>query len=144
MGKAAIFVSDMHWGCGDALEDFPPVNETAFEKFMKGMSGEFDREEGDLVLLGDTLDLWQVTTEKEQQAKNSEDIDYSVKPAAEVKRVKRIADAHKPTFPALAQFLRHDPSRRRIVCVPGNHDHALVHFTVRKTGIAALQDRRFP
>ena len=131
MEKAAIFVSDLHLGTGDELEDFVTENEQAFCDFVKQQSDNLANQEVDFVLLGDLLDIWQVATEADKHAEKSDQIDISVEHDLEAKRVKDIIGAHPKTFAALSDFVAKDPARRRIICVPGNHDHSLIHESVR-------------
>jgi UDP-2,3-diacylglucosamine pyrophosphatase LpxH len=131
MNKAAIFVSDLHLGRGDELEDFVPENERAFVNFLQHQSDAFFGRDLDLVLLGDFLDIWQVATEAEKHAPTSTAIDLSVSAASETRRAQEIVSAHPDTFAALRKFLEADSTKRRVVCIPGNHDHSLVHRDVR-------------
>ncbi len=131
MERAVVFVSDLHLGTGDELEDFVPENEQAFCDFVKQQSDNLTNQEVDLVLLGDSLDIWQVATEAEKHAEQSDQIDISVDHQLEAKRVKEIIAAHPKTFAVLSDFVAKDASRRRIICIPGNHDHSLIHASVR-------------
>ena len=131
MERAVVFVSDLHLGTGDELEDFAPENEQAFCDFVKQQSDNLANQEVDLVLLGDSLDIWQVATEADKHAEKSDQIDISVDHQLEAKRVKEIIAAHPKTFAALSDFVAKDAGRRRIICIPGNHDHSLIQESVR-------------
>ncbi|MBI5248587.1 MAG: hypothetical protein HY912_03760 [Desulfomonile tiedjei] len=126
MERAAIFVSDLHLGKADELEDFVPKNEEDFCDFLKKQSDNFANQKVDLVLLGDLLDIWQVATEAEKHAEESDIIDISIKRDIDAGRVKDIVSAHPKTFAALGEFLVKDPDHRRIISTPGNHDHSLI------------------
>lgn len=148
MSKVAIFVSDMHLGRGDELEDFVPENEKAFVDFLRTQSDAYIGREVDLVLLGDFLDIWQVATDADKHAPDSTAIDLSVTVAYERERSREIVSAHPDTFAAFRRFLEADPTKRRVVCTPGNHDHSLVHPDVQRvvkqatvTGNPSLEGR---
>ena len=64
MSKVAVFISDIHLGSNDRLNDFDSHGE--FEEFLnEKIATEFPNEELDLVLLGDVFDLWQAVPKKE-------------------------------------------------------------------------------
>lgn len=127
MVTVAIFVSDLHMSTKDELEDFSRENETAFVKFLKQQSETYRGKEVDLVLLGDVFDIWQVATDEEKRARKSTDIDVDVKEDLEQRRVQQIIESHPKAFRAFRDFLNADRERRRIVFIPGNHDHSLIH-----------------
>ncbi len=129
-----FFLSDLHIGCGDALEDFvfyeaeTPPTDAAIEKSESEIAHGMERmhkafsefvdfaleksgEGGsppELIFLGDTFDLLQVLPEERT---NPEKIDL-------------IASAHKPFFKALTRFHKKGGD---IVFVLGNHDHDLLY-----------------
>jgi len=127
MATVTIFVSDLHMSTKDELEDFSRENETAFVKFLKHQSETTRGKEVDLVLLGDVLDIWQVATDEEKRARKSTDIDVGIREDLERRRVQQIIAAHPNAFVAFRDFLNADREHRRIVIIPGNHDHSLVH-----------------
>lgn len=138
MSKAAIFVSDLHLGQGDGLDDFIQNNEDAFVRFLDRQSNTFLSWEVDLVLLGDFLDIWQVATTEEKQAADTETINLSLAQGLESQRVQDIINAHPRTFQALRAFLAADRVNRRLIMVTGNHDHSLVDDQVKevvRTGV---------
>jgi len=138
MDRVVIVVSDLHLGKSDELEDFVSENEMAFCSFLKDQSDNFPNEEVDLVLLGDVLDLWQVATETEKHASESDQIDISVNEELDIGRGREIVSAHPNTFNALRGFLEANPDGRRIVCNPGNHDHSLIQPGVRDVVVKAI------
>lgn len=138
MERVAIVVSDLHLGRADELEDFVSENEEAFCQFLKNQSDSLLHREVDLVLLGDLLDIWQVATEAEKKASQSEQIDISVKEGSDVNRTKEIVLAHPKTFDALKSFLAADPDHRRVICTPGNHDHSLIQPHVQDVAAQAI------
>lgn len=131
MDKIAIFVSDLHLGSGDELEDLIPKNEDAFIRFLQAQSNQFLSWEVDLVLLGDMMDIWQVATAEEKKAPDTEEIELSLLNGLESQRVEQIIQAHPKTFQAWQAFLRAAPANRRLFFVTGNHDHSLVDDQVQ-------------
>jgi len=124
-----IFVSDLHLGCGDALEDFavwgenPPSskNEKTLNKGMERMHKAFAdfltniseragvaNSPPELIFLGDTFDLLQVLPE---DRRNPE-------------KIHLIHKAHAPFFEALTDFHKRGAA---ITLILGNHDHDLLH-----------------
>lgn len=148
MSEIAIFVSDLHLGRGDELDDFVQENEAAFVDFLDWQSQQFLGSQVDLVLLGDFLDVWQVATDREKNAPSSAHIGLGITSTLEAARVDQIVSAHGNACGALGRFLAREPAKRRIVCVAGNHDHSLVHPDVNRVvsdaitkGAVALEDK---
>lgn len=125
-----IFISDLHIGCGDALEDFalwqeaePPQKSEAtlaaamermhkaFSDFILNTIWQMDSSGGappELILLGDILDLLQVLP---SERFNPE-------------KTRLIRNAHAPFFEALAEFHKKGGA---VTYVLGNHDHDMLH-----------------
>ena len=120
-----FFLSDLHLGCGDALEDFvlypvragnkksPDVVARGMKRMHKAFAKFIDfaldksRSDGSpahLIFLGDTFDLLQVLP---QERTNPKKIDI-------------IASAHRPFFDALTHFHKKGGSVH-LIC--GNHDY---------------------
>jgi len=137
MNKVAIFISDLHLGRGDELDDFLP-NEGSFIRFLEKQSTRFLTWETDLVILGDFLDLWQVAKDSEKRALKTTKIDLAVLGTLEGDRAQQIIQAHPVTFTALKVFLAAEPGKRRLVIVTGNHDHSLVNPQIQKAILAAV------
>jgi UDP-2,3-diacylglucosamine pyrophosphatase LpxH len=129
--RRAILISDLHLGIGapNNVEEF--YSDAAFEAFLKDpLLNPADGDELDLVLLGDTFDLWRTAlADADYTAAQSSDIplDYTV--ADEVRRLERVRQAHPRFFLGLRDFT----SRRncRLTLIPGNHDHSLVESAVQ-------------
>ena len=132
MSKVAVFVSDLHLGRGDELEDFAPENEAAFVEFLRRQSDKYMGQEIDLVLLGDSFDIWQVAADQEKTALESKDIEIALTESVERDRVQQVLSRHASTFGALGRFLKADAKKRRTVIVPGNHDHSLVRPDIQR------------
>jgi len=101
-------------------------------EFLGKQSIEHMGQELDLVLLGDSLDIWQVATDQEKIAIESKDIEIALTESAEMDRVQQVVSKHPNTFAALGRFLKADPKKRRNVIVPGNHDHSLIRPDVQR------------
>lgn len=124
-----IIISDLHMGCGDALEDFRYVARArtrrkdrktlrrqiakmhrVFQRFLEGMLKAARRcnVTPELILLGDIFDLLQVEPKR----------------FLDPVKIERIASAHLPAFRALNSFTKRGG---KLTYVIGNHDHELLH-----------------
>lgn len=140
MAKAVIIVSDLHLGRGDVLDNFRPVNEKAFVSFLDTKAGEL-KGGIDLVLLGDTFDVWQVAPDVEKKARHSKQIDVSVSVSSEGSRMNGILLQHKPALETLGRFLQTDAANRTLYFVIGNHDHSLVDPRFQQMVREAVSDQ---
>jgi UDP-2,3-diacylglucosamine pyrophosphatase LpxH len=138
MTKVAVFISDLHLGRGDELDDFPQENENSLSEFLTHLSAQHLGHEVDLVVLGDFLDIWGVATESEKTAKKSEDIVIDLIEDDQVQRTGDAVKAHAFTFAKMRGFILSDPEQRRIVFVVGNHDHSLVSKKVQEAVRGAI------
>jgi len=122
-----IFLSDLHLGCGDALEDFVFWNgeapqktksaiatrmarmHEAFSDFLQHLLSQAEKRAiaPELIFLGDTFDLLQVLPEDR----------------ANPEKIALIESAHRPFFEALSAF--HEKGGA-VSFVLGNHDHDLL------------------
>ena len=142
MKKVAIFMSDFHLGRKDGLEEFFADEE--FAELLGRLSRDHADDEVDLVLLGDVMDLWTTSMDPvEQHAEvatqiklhfpvGSDNNTLEMAEEDEIKKAKAITQAHPLFFQALGFFLGDSPIRRRIVYVPGNHDHSVVCSEVQE------------
>jgi UDP-2,3-diacylglucosamine pyrophosphatase LpxH len=138
MGKVAFFISDLHLGRGDELDDFPSENENALAEFLDYQSQQYRGHDIDMVVLGDFLDIWQVTDESEKKAQEGTDISIDLVEDDQIRRVNDIVKAHPLAFDRLGAFLRSEPERHRAIFVIGNHDHSLVSDRVQKVICSAI------
>jgi UDP-2,3-diacylglucosamine pyrophosphatase LpxH len=132
MKKVAIFMSDFHLGQMGRMEEFYADKE--FAELLARLSLEHANEVVDLVLLGDVMDLWTtIVDEVEITALKSADIplyfpvvEDNRKHAVEqeMRKAEAILKAHPAFFTALGLFLLQDPRHRRVLYIPGNHDHS--------------------
>jgi len=132
MGKVALFISDLHLGRGDELDDFPSENENALAEFLEYHSQQYRGHDLDMVVLGDFLDIWQVADEAEKRASQCSDISLDLIEDDQIRRANDAVGAHPLAFERLGAFLRSEPQRRRAVFVMGNHDHSLVSDKVQR------------
>jgi UDP-2,3-diacylglucosamine pyrophosphatase LpxH len=132
MTKVAVFISDLHLGRGDEMDDFPPENENSLSEFLTHHSNQHLGHEVDLVVLGDFVDIWGVATEEEKTAKDSEDISVDLIENDQVQRTREAAKAHPLTFAKMREFILAGPDQRRLAFIVGNHDHSLVSTTVQE------------
>jgi UDP-2,3-diacylglucosamine pyrophosphatase LpxH len=151
MKKVAIFMSDFHLGQKNRIEEFHLDNE--FAELLGRLSLHHAQDEVDLVLNGDVLDLWTtVTNPQEERADTIGKIDLYLPclppqapagaallpqdiAAAETKeawKTREILRNHPAFFEALGRFLTYDPRKRRILYIPGNHDHSVVSRKLQK------------
>jgi UDP-2,3-diacylglucosamine pyrophosphatase LpxH len=112
-----FFVSDLHLGVRQTLEDFHA--DQAFGAFARAIVAVDPACR--LVLLGDTFDLWQAFDDAELGAtRRREDCRYDA--AAEEAKLRLVVDRH----PDWTAALRHLALDHEVTIVPGNHDHSLV------------------
>lgn len=139
--QVAIFMSDFHLGQKDRMEEFLADREFAELLYRLSIEHAAERNDVDLVLLGDVMDLWTTITDPDEvNAKTVADVDLyftaTKQPEAlkeEMRKVARVLQKHPLFFRALATFLIDDlPRDRRIIYVPGNHDHSVVHAAIQQ------------
>jgi len=141
MKKVAIFMSDFHLGQKDRMEEFHADQE--FAELLGRLSREHANDEVDLILLGDVMDMWTTITDRNEiNARTAQAVDlyFPVSPddakawnkavEKELDKVKVIIDKHRVFFEALGEFVRDGAQRRRILYIPGNHDHSVVEKDV--------------
>ena len=126
--RRAVFASDLHLGSNPTLDDF--TQDVEFESFLElpelTPSGN-DRVE--LVLLGDSFDLWQAVSDGECHQEKAKRIDLAYVAASEAGRLDGVRAKHLRWFQALGRFAERPGCR--LVVVPGNHDHSLIDPTVQ-------------
>lgn len=118
--RQVVVISDLHMGVGPALQPHPfeDFRWTAdFQDFLTSL-----REAGptDLVLNGDTFELWQSTEDDcHHQSK-----DYGCTENEAVKRITRVLKEHAKDLQLVRDFANADSNH--VYIVPGNHDQALL------------------
>jgi UDP-2,3-diacylglucosamine pyrophosphatase LpxH len=117
-----VILSDLHLGIGNALDDFHA--DAAFKNLLAAVATWQDAE---VVLLGDTFDLWQAVKDDEI-ARPGQGIGLDLSGASERARLELIRTAHPDFFAAVSSFVK---KGGRLTFVIGNHDHPLVHAEVQ-------------
>jgi UDP-2,3-diacylglucosamine pyrophosphatase LpxH len=134
----AYFVSDLHLGADPQLDDFDADQQ--FSEFIDKVSADEKDAALDLVLLGDTFDLWQIIDPADKTRESAEQIDLTLTPAAEAQRIGRAAAQHPKVFAALGRFLAAAPALRRLFCIYGNHDHSLIERSCQEAFVKAIPE----
>jgi Calcineurin-like phosphoesterase len=136
--RMTVILSDTHFGVGrtaqggpwHAFEDFRWAED--FQAFLKAVD-ERGRGATDLVLNGDTYELWQSL---ESDCGNDRDEDYGCTEAEALKRIQRVIGEHEAEMKALGEFA--SSGGNRVVIVPGNHDAALLFPAVADEAVRRI------
>jgi UDP-2,3-diacylglucosamine pyrophosphatase LpxH len=137
--KTCLFVSDLHMGKGDKLDDFAYDKE--FAGLLKTQSKKHMTDNVNLVILGDMIDIWSLFDEKDPKSKTADKIklDFPVKDRNEAVVVNKINDyitevfeKHNQVATAIQDFLNEGLGNRKLVYVIGNHDHAVVNDEIKE------------
>jgi hypothetical protein len=138
--RQVVFVSDMHLGPGRdsnghwyKIEDFRWDGE--FAKFLDRVNADGGGKT-DLVLLGDSVELWQSIAEDCIYP----DRNLGCSEADTLTRLGRITAAHKATLENLGKFA--DDRDNRVYVVPGNHDGALLFPKASAALLAAIGSKK--
>jgi UDP-2,3-diacylglucosamine pyrophosphatase LpxH len=136
--RLLVVASDLHLGPGRdpqtgqwlAIEDFRWQDD--FASFLRAVN-EAGKGATDLVLNGDTFELWQsAATDCRQRVP-----ELGCTEPESLQRVDRVLAAHGAEIAALAAFAR--SGTNRLVLVPGDHDAALLFPSVAARVTSALQ-----
>ena len=139
--EAVAVISDLHLCLGDGwrLEDFK--SDTQMIALMKFLDTDrFAGKRLDLVILGDSFDLWQTVPDSDLTAPDASQINLTLDIALYQQDLALIAQKHQEFFKALGLFSQ--KPEHRLVIVAGNHDHAFVHDAF-KTSFKDLLVNRF-
>jgi UDP-2,3-diacylglucosamine pyrophosphatase LpxH len=124
--KRAVLISDLHLAVGPDhnVESF--FSDGPFQHFLQGpLLNPAAGDQVELVLLGDTFDLWQTALDDaEYTAPSTADVPLDYTGADEVQRLQRIHVGHPGFFENLEAFAARPNCRLTII--PGNHDHTVV------------------
>ena len=122
--RLVVILSDLHMGVGkDASGAWHPAEDfrwaSEFGRFIEAVD---DAGHGatDLILNGDTFELWQSTESDCRQP----DLGLGCSETEALARVERVLAAHRQEITTLATFGR--AGSNRVVVVPGDHDAALL------------------
>lgn len=108
------FVSDLHIGADECVDDFGDDDEQIFISMLRSLSALKSKRK-ELILLGDTLELWE--TEPFYQPSESE-----IQKKDKIKtKIDKIVLKHQALFDALSAF----GTRHKTTYVYGNHDDEL-------------------
>jgi UDP-2,3-diacylglucosamine pyrophosphatase LpxH len=122
----AVLISDLHLtiGADNNIENF--FSDDPFRSFLQdGLLQPGESDEVDLILLGDTFDLWETALQNaEYSAPTTADIQLDYTGNDEVQRLQRVRQGHPAFFDNLAEFAGRP--RCRLTFIPGNHDHTVV------------------
>jgi len=138
--KAVAVISDLHLSLGPTwkLEDFR--SDAQMAALGQYLQGRFAGKRLDLVLLGDTFDLWQTVPVPDLTAAHADQINLTPDLVVYQQDLALIAQKHPGFFQALGRVSQRP--EHRLVIVPGNHDHALVQVAFQ-TALKNLLVQRF-
>ncbi|HEX7680185.1 MAG TPA: metallophosphoesterase, partial [Thermoanaerobaculia bacterium] len=132
--RRTIVVSDSHFGVGrngaswDPREDFRwSVEWTAFLSHLQSA-----KRSTDLVLNGDTFEMWQSM----QDDCRYHDLNLGCTESEAENRIQRVLNEHKAELVALREFANYGANR--VYIVPGNHDSALLFAGVTQRVLHAI------
>ena len=134
--RQQVFISDLHFGIGkNATKQWFPEEDarwaTEFVAFLDAID-EMGRGETDLVLNGDTFELWQsVGNDCIYESKNL----GCTEPEA-LHRLRNVVSQHSAELAALGRFASRKANR--VFVIPGNHDAALMFPAVAQEALAAI------
>ena len=134
--RLVVIASDLHLGAGRSaggewlpIEDFRWPED--FASFLRAID-EAGKGATDLVLNGDTFELWQSTTDDCRQR----DVRLGCTEQEALGRLERVIAAHTADLSALGTFAR--SGTNRVTLVAGDHDAALLFPAVAARAIAAF------
>ncbi len=134
--RLVVIASDLHLGAGRSaggewlpIEDFRWQED--FAAFLRAID-EAGKGATDLVLNGDTFELWQSTTDDCRQR----DARLGCTEQEALGRLERVIAAHTADLSALGTFAR--SGTNRVTLVAGDHDAALLFPAVAARAIAAF------
>ena len=126
--RLTIFISDLHFGVGKYQkndqwywhkeEDFRWDKE--FTLFLR-LIHEQGKGKTDLILNGDTFELWQSL---KQNCRHEENKNLGCAQSEAMGRIRQVIDQHRSELNAIGLFA--DSGENRVIIVPGNHDAALL------------------
>ena len=135
--RLAVVISDLHLGVGrnDETKEWHPTEDFRWQAELTAFVRAVDRAgqgAADLVLNGDTFELWQSLTDDCQY----EDIRLGCTEVEALARLESVLSAHASELAELGAFAR--AGSNRLVLVPGDHDAALLFPSVAGRAVAAL------
>jgi hypothetical protein len=128
--RRTVIISDTHFGVGadHSIEDFRWSGEwRAFLAELRKSTVPTD-----LILNGDSLELWQTLGNECQDPRP----EVGCTEHEALARLRKVIDAHEAEFKELRDFANHGANR--VIIIPGNHDAALLYDDVGKALLAAI------
>lgn len=135
-GRLVVVISDLHLGVGRVAGRWHPYEDFRWSKELQSFLDYVDargRGQTDLVLNGDTFELWQSLT-NDCVYDDTPEVGCSENEA--VDRLKHVLGQHVDELGALGQFAR--KADNRLIIVPGNHDAVLLTDAARGAVATAL------
>lgn len=135
--RLRVFISDTHFGVGKVngrwhnFEDARWAPE--FADFLVAMD-RIGNGKTDLILNGDTFELWQSLDPDDCTVASNKDLGCSEQGA--LHRLDRILQSHMPELAALSNFAK--TGDNTVTIVPGNHDAALLFPKVSRKVLDAI------
>jgi len=138
--RLVVFISDTHFGPGPGTgRPFHPYEDFRWAKQFALFLQRIDRDGAghtDLVLNGDTFELWQPVDPKSCTG-GGRSADEGCTEEEALQRMEIVLNGHPDELAALRTFA--DSGSNRIFLVPGNHDAALLFARVRKQVIDRIK-----
>jgi UDP-2,3-diacylglucosamine pyrophosphatase LpxH len=135
--RLLVFISDLHMGVGkdQSGKEWHPYEDFRWQKEFKLFLKEIDKlgkGETDLILNGDTFELWQsISDDCRYENKN-----LGCGESDALSRIGRVLAEHKPELRALGEFA--NSGNNRVILLPGNHDAAILFPEVGKAVLDAI------
>jgi UDP-2,3-diacylglucosamine pyrophosphatase LpxH len=126
--RTRIFISDLHLGVGRSADGvWSPFEDFRWNAEFKAFLTSLQSDEGvDLVLVGDSFELWQ-SLEKDCRSTNP---DLGCTEGEALHRIERVLQQHQDTIAALGAFAR--SGSNHVFLVPGNHDAGPAYMFVAR------------
>jgi len=139
--RLTVLISDTHFGVGrDAAGKWDPMEDARWAPEFAAFLQEVNRQgkgSTNLVLNGDTFELWQsVTMDCIYPDASNQDENLGCTEEDAIRRLKIVLAGHAPELKALGDFA--SSGDNRVVLVPGNHDVALLFPAVARAVLAAI------
>jgi hypothetical protein len=137
-GRQTVFVSDTHFGVGRSGENgaWLPYEDSRWSEDWKAFLSKIDELGGgatDLILNGDTFELWQSVKD---DCGNDRTEDQGCTETEALDRLHRVLTQHATEMRALGEFAGR--AGNRVFLIPGNHDSALLFPSVAKAALDAF------
>jgi hypothetical protein len=135
--RLRVFISDTHFGVGKVDGRWHNFEDARWAPEFAAFLAAMDRVgngKTDLILNGDTFELWQSLDPDDCTVASNKDLGCSEQEA--LHRLDRVLQFHMPELTALASFAKSGDNT--VTIVPGNHDAALLFPKVSKRVLDAM------